>query len=114
MHCILVFFLARIIVVRFLNQHNIDTRMMNRDNQYCYDKRSLHFYGNFHLSHNPPENATPSNWRDEIADKIRKNITSLPKYAFGIKKRQNDTNSSIRYELISIISSEILKYYNIR
>lgn len=106
MHCILVFFLARIIVVRFLNQHNIDTRMMNRDNQYCYDKRSLHFYGNFHLSHNPPENATPSNWRDEIADKIRKNITSLPKYAFGIKKRQN--------QLISIISSEILKYYNIR
>lgn len=106
MHCILVFFLARIIVVRFLNQHNIDTRMMNKDNQYCYDKRNLHFYGNFHLSHNPPENATPSNWRDEIADKIRKNITSLPKYAFGIKKRQN--------QLISIISSEILKYYNIR
>jgi hypothetical protein len=75
---------------------------------HCYDKRNLHFYGNFHLSHNPPENATPSNWREEIADKIRKNITSLPKYAFGIKKRQNDTNSSIRYELISIISSEIL------
>jgi hypothetical protein len=108
MHCILIFFLARIIVVRFLNQHNIDTRMMNKDNQYCYDKRNLHFYGNFHLSHNPPENATTSNWREEIADKIRKNITSLPKYAFGIKKRQNDTNSSIRYELISIISSEIL------
>jgi len=58
MHCILIFFLARIIEVRFLNQHNIDTRMMNNDNQYCYDKRNLHFYGNFHLSHNPPKNAT--------------------------------------------------------
>ena len=51
MHCILILILARIIVVRFLNQHNIDTRMMNKDNQYCYDKRNLHFYGNFHLSH---------------------------------------------------------------
>ncbi len=61
MHCILILILARIIVVRFLNQHNIDTRMMNNDNQYCYDKRNLHFYGNFHLSHNPPKNATLSN-----------------------------------------------------
>jgi hypothetical protein len=81
---------------------------MNKDNQYYYDKPNLHFYGNSHLSHNPPKNATLSNWREEIADKIRKNITFLPKYAFGIKEWQNETNSSITYQLINIISSEIL------
>jgi hypothetical protein len=59
-------------------------------------------------SHIPPKNVALSNSGHEIANRVPKNIPFVLIPTLANKKMHNDAKSSIRYEPISIIASEIL------